>query len=147
VRGATKPSHPCIPSINGTGSFIEPLAESYGRVGSGAESGYDGVSLVTHGVILVTINYRLGVMGFLAHPEHTAESPHRSSGNYVLLDRLAALEWVRKNIAQFGGDPGNVTPFGKSAGSVDATTLMASPLAKGFNSPAHEGFPLISSLT
>jgi para-nitrobenzyl esterase len=101
------------------------------RVGSGIESGYDGSSLASRGVLVVTINYRLGVMGFFAHPELTAESPHHSSGNYGLLDQIAALAWVKQNIAQFGGDPGNVTLFGESAGGIDATVLMASPLASG----------------
>jgi para-nitrobenzyl esterase len=101
------------------------------RAGTGSGEGYDGASFASHGVIVVTINYRLGVMGFLAHPELTAESPHHSSGNYGLLDQIAALRWVQQNIEQFGGDPGNVTLFGESAGSVDATTLMASPLVKG----------------
>jgi para-nitrobenzyl esterase len=100
-------------------------------VGSGTQSTYDGVSLTRHGVLLVTLNYRLGVMGFFSHPELTAESPHHSSGNYGLLDQLAALNWVRQNIAQFGGDPDNVTLFGESAGAIDATRLMTSPLAAG----------------
>jgi para-nitrobenzyl esterase len=99
------------------------------RIGSGTEPAYDGASLASRGVIVVTVNYRLGVMGFFAHPELTAESPHHSSGNYGLLDQIEALRWVKQNIAQFGGDPENVTLFGESAGSVDATTLMASPLA------------------
>ena len=99
------------------------------RVGSGSDAGYDGSSLAAHGVIVVTLNYRLGVMGFFAHPELTAESLHHNSGNYGLLDQIAALGWVRQNIAQFGGDPGNVTLFGESAGSIDATDLMTSPLA------------------
>ena len=99
------------------------------RVGSGSEVSYDGTSLASHGVIVVTVNYRLGVMGFFSHPELTAESPHHSSGDYGLLDQIAALQWVQKNISQFGGDPGNVTLFGESAGSVDATSLMTSPLA------------------
>lgn len=99
------------------------------RVGSGSEPGYDGSSLASNGVVVVTINYRLGVMGYFVHPELTAESPHHSSGNYGLLDQIAALQWVRQNIAQFGGDPGNVTLFGESAGSVDSTILMTSPLA------------------
>jgi para-nitrobenzyl esterase len=98
------------------------------RVGSGAETGYDGSVLASRGVVVVTINYRLGVMGFFAHPELTAESPHHSSGNYGILDQIAALQWVRQNISQFGGDPANVTVFGESAGSIDATTLMISPL-------------------
>jgi para-nitrobenzyl esterase len=100
-------------------------------VGSGTQSTYDGVSLTRHGVLLVTLNYRLGVMGFFSHPELTAESPHHSSGNYGLLDQLAALNWVKQNIAQFGGDPDNVTLFGESAGAIDAARLMTSPLATG----------------
>ena len=100
-------------------------------VGSGTQSTYDGVSLTRHGVLLVTLNYRLGVMGFFSHPELTAESPHHSSGNYGLLDQLAALNWVQQNIAQFGGDPDNVTLFGESAGAIDAARLMTSPLAAG----------------
>jgi para-nitrobenzyl esterase len=101
-------------------------------VGSGTQSSYDGVSLTQHGVLLVTLNYRLGVMGFFSHPELTAESPHHSSGNYGLLDQLAALAWVKRNIAQFGGDPNNVTLFGESAGAIDSGALMVSPLSAGF---------------
>lgn len=101
------------------------------NVGSGTQTSYDGASLAAHGVIVVTINYRLGVMGFFAHPELTTESPHHSSGNYGLLDQLAALRWVKQNIAHFGGDPGNVTLFGESAGAVDSGNLLASPLATG----------------
>ena len=100
-------------------------------VGSGTQSTYDGVSLTRHGVLLVTLNYRLGVMGFFSHPDLTAESPHHSSGNYGLLDQLAALNWVKQNIAQFGGDPDNVTLFGESAGAIDAARLMISPLSEG----------------
>jgi para-nitrobenzyl esterase len=100
-------------------------------VGSGTQSTYDGVSLARHGVVLVTLNYRLGAMGFFSHPELTAESPHHSSGNYGLLDQLAALNWVKQNIARFGGDPDNVTLFGESAGPIDAARLMTSPLAAG----------------
>ena len=100
------------------------------RIGSGSEESYNGAALASHGVIVVTINYRLGVMGFFSHPELTAESPHHSSGNYGLLDQIAALKWVQQNIAEFGGDPANVTLFGESAGSIDATTLIASPLAR-----------------
>jgi para-nitrobenzyl esterase len=101
------------------------------RAGKGSGDGYDGSSLSSHGVIVVSTNYRLGVMGFFSHPELTAESPRHSSGNYGLLDQVACLRWVQQNIGQFGGDPGNVTLFGESAGSIDASTLMASPLAKG----------------
>jgi para-nitrobenzyl esterase len=99
------------------------------RIGSGAEDSYDGAALAARGVLVVTINYRLGPLGFFAHPELAAESPHHSTGNYGLLDQIAALRWVQQNIAQFGGDPANVTVFGESAGSVDVTTLMASPLS------------------
>ncbi len=101
------------------------------RVGSGAQSTYAGESLASHGIVIVSINYRLGFMGFFSHPELTRESPHHRSGNYGLLDQLAALRWVQENIAAFGGDPHNVTLFGESAGSSDAGTLVASPLATG----------------
>jgi para-nitrobenzyl esterase len=100
-------------------------------VGSGSQSTYGGVSLTQHGVVLVTLNYRLGVMGFFSHPELSKESAHHSSGNYGLLDQLAALTWVKRNIAQFGGDPDNVTLFGESAGAIDAALLMTSPLSAG----------------
>jgi para-nitrobenzyl esterase len=99
--------------------------------GSGGTPGFDLRTLVKKGVVEVNINYRLGALGFLAHPELTAESPHRSSGNYGLLDQIAALQWVRANIAKFGGDPGNVTVFGQSAGAFDISLLLASPLSKG----------------
>ena len=99
------------------------------RAGGSAEDSYDGAALAARGVLVVTINYRLGPLGFFAHPELAAESPHHSTGNYGLLDQIAALRWVQQNIAQFGGDPGNVTVFGESAGSVDVTILMASPLS------------------
>jgi len=92
---------------------------------------YDGETLARKGAVIVTINYRLGIFGFFAHPALSAESGHHGSGNYALLDQLAALEWVKKNIAAFGGDPGRVTIFGESAGSWAVNALMASPLAKG----------------
>jgi para-nitrobenzyl esterase len=101
------------------------------RTGSGASAWYDGTALARKGVVVVTINYRLGVLGFLAHPALTAESAHGSSGNYGLLDQVAALEWVRENIAAFGGDPQNVTIFGESAGSWSVNYMVATPLAKG----------------
>jgi para-nitrobenzyl esterase len=99
--------------------------------GSGDEDRHDGSALASRGVVVVTINYRLGVLGFLAHPELTAESETASSGNYGLLDMIAALQWVRENIASFGGDPGNVTIFGESAGSFAVSALMAAPRAAG----------------
>jgi para-nitrobenzyl esterase len=98
-------------------------------MGSGSQSMYDGSSLAAHGVVVVTINYRLGIFGFFSHPALTAESPHHSSGNYGLLDQLFALEWVRENITRFGGDPHAVTLFGESAGALDAGMLMTSPRA------------------
>lgn len=99
--------------------------------GSGANTVYDGSNLARKGVVLVTINYRLGPFGYLAHPELTKESSHEASGNYGVLDQVAALEWVRRNIAKFGGDPTRVTIFGESAGSWSVNVLMASPLAAG----------------
>lgn len=101
------------------------------NTGTGSAKLFDGIPLARLGVVLVTINYRLGVIGFLAHPALTAESLRAASGNYGLLDKIAALEWVRDNIAGFGGDPGNVTIFGQSAGSWSVCYLMASPLARG----------------
>jgi len=92
---------------------------------------YDGTALSKQGVVLVSVNYRLGALGFLAHPGLSEESPQRVSGNYGFLDQIASLKWVRDNIAQFGGDPDNVTIFGESAGGTSVAGLCASPLAKG----------------
>ena len=92
---------------------------------------YEGSNLARAGAVVVTVGYRLGRLGFLAHPALTAESPHHASGNYGLLDQIASLEWVRENIAVFGGDPGCVTIYGQSAGSTSVSILMASPLAAG----------------
>ena len=92
---------------------------------------YGGEHLAEHDVVVVNLNYRLGSLRFLAHPELTAESDEGASGNYGLLDQIAALEWVRDNIASFGGDPDNVTIAGQSAGSMSVLALQASPLAKG----------------
>ena len=100
-------------------------------MGSTARPLYDGAALAKKGVVVVSANYRLGVFGWFAHPELTAESEHRSSGNYGALDQVAALQWVQKNIAQFGGDPNQVTMFGQSAGCGAVSWLAASPLAKG----------------
>lgn len=99
--------------------------------GTASSALYKDGTLVDHGIILVTVNYRLGIFGFFAHPELTKESPHHASGNYGLMDQIAALHWVHDNIANFGGDPANVTVFGQSAGAHDASLLMTSPLAKG----------------
>jgi para-nitrobenzyl esterase len=99
--------------------------------GTGATPWYDGTALAKKGVVLVTINYRLGPMGFLAHPALSAESSPPSSGNYGILDQIAALQWVRDNIKTFGGDPKNVTIFGESAGSWSICYLQATPLARG----------------
>jgi para-nitrobenzyl esterase len=101
------------------------------QAGAGAEPRHDGEAFARRGVVLVTFNYRLGVFGFLSHPELTSESGRNASGNYALLDQVEALRWVQANIAAFGGDPGNVTIFGESAGSLSVSALMASPLARG----------------
>ncbi len=89
------------------------------------------VKIAQQGVVFVSINYRLGLLGYLAHPALSAESPQRLSGNYGLLDQIEALRWVRDNIAAFGGDPEQVTIAGESAGGLSVIALMASPLARG----------------
>ncbi|MES2278119.1 MAG: carboxylesterase family protein [Bacteroidota bacterium] len=99
--------------------------------GDGSEYRYDGESLAKKGLVTITINYRLGVFGFLAHPELTKESAHHSSGNYGFMDQHAALVWVQKNIVAFGGDPARVTIAGESAGAMSVCAQMASPLSKG----------------
>jgi para-nitrobenzyl esterase len=99
--------------------------------GSGEVPVYDGTELARTGMIVVTFNYRVGVFGFLAHPELTAESPRHSSGNYGLLDQVAALQWVNRNIQAFGGDTSRITICGQSAGAASVHALIASPLAKG----------------
>jgi len=101
------------------------------QAGAASEPRQDGAHLAGKGVVVVSLNYRLGVFGFLAHPELTRESGREASGNYGLLDQIAALQWVRRNIAAFGGDPDNVTIFGESAGSMSVSALMTSPLARG----------------
>ncbi len=100
-------------------------------VGSGGKALYDGAALATKGAVVVTLNYRLGALGFLAHPELSQESPNKASGNYGLLDQIAALQWVQRNIAAFGGDPAKVTLMGQSAGAIAISDLQLSPLARG----------------
>src|ERR1700720_803623 len=99
--------------------------------GWGTQGTDNGESLARQGVVLVMIEYRVGALGFIADSALTAESPHHSSGNYGLLDQIAALRWVQRNIAAFGGDPTRVTAFGQSSGAMDITCLMTSPLARG----------------
>ncbi len=100
-------------------------------IGNGADITYDGTRLAQRGVVLVTVNYRLGAFGYLAHPRLSAESEHGASGNYGTLDQIAALGWIQRNIAAFGGDPSRVAIFGESAGSWSVNQLMATPLARG----------------
>jgi para-nitrobenzyl esterase len=119
TKPASSPKQPVLVWIHG-GGF---------QSGSGSVPIYDGSALAARGMVVVTINYRLGVFGFLAHPDLAAEAG--SSGNYGLLDMIAALKWVRENIAAFGGDPDQVTIAGQSAGAMAVHSLVASPLAKG----------------
>jgi para-nitrobenzyl esterase len=115
------PKRPVMVWIHGGGFFA----------GFGGEERHNGARLAQKGAVVVTLNYRLGAFGFLAHPALAAESPHHAAGNYGLLDQIAALEWVQRNIAHFGGDPSRVTIFGESAGGMSVGSLIASPLAKG----------------
>ena len=100
-------------------------------VGGSSEATFDGESLARHRVLLVSLDYRLGTFGFFSHPALTRESSHHASGNQGILDQIAALKWVRDNAARFGGDANNVTIFGESAGSLDVSVLMTSPLSRG----------------
>jgi para-nitrobenzyl esterase len=119
------------------GAHDEPLPVMVWIYGGGLLNGsastplYAGDALARRGVVVVTFNYRLGALGFLAHPELSRESEYGGSGNYGLLDQLAALNWVQRNISAFGGDPRNVTVFGQSSGSISISALTASPLARG----------------
>ncbi len=99
--------------------------------GDASEPRYDGESMAKKGVVVITCNYRLNIFGFFTHPELTAEALYKASGNYGMLDQAAALKWVQKNIAQFGGDPKKITIAGESAGSIAVSCQMASPLSKG----------------
>ena len=113
--------------IHGGGNVIGSAAQ----VTSGVRI-YDGGALAKkEGVVVVSTNYRLGALGFLAHPSLATEDPNRSEGNYALLDLIAALKWVKENAAAMGGDPSRITIFGESAGAVNVCSLVASPLAKG----------------
>jgi para-nitrobenzyl esterase len=116
-----KGTYPVLVWIHG-GGFIG---------GSGAVPIYDGANLAAKGAVVVSINYRVGPLGFLAHPALSAEDAHRSSGNYGLLDQIAALKWLKANVAQFGGDPANITIAGQSAGAASVDDLLVSPLAAG----------------
>ncbi|MDG2075051.1 MAG: carboxylesterase family protein, partial [Arenicellales bacterium] len=112
--------------------------------GWGNQSSYDGTAIASRGVILVSINYRLGPLGFLALPELSTESPDGASGNYGMLDQIEALKWVRRNIAAFGGDPDRVTIFGESAGGTSVVALLASPMSKGLVNGAIAQSPWIT---
>ena len=116
-----RPASPVLVWIHGGGFFA----------GFGGEERHNGARLAQKGAVVVTLNYRLGAFGFLAHPGFISESPHRATGNYGLLDQIAALQWVNRNIARFDGDPNRVTIFGESAGGMSVGSLIASPLAKG----------------
>ena len=118
--GAARTKRPVLLYVYG-GGFV---------AGDSSEKRYDGAAFARQGIVVVTVNYRLGVFGFFAHPELTAGSPHRASGNCGLLDQAAALAWVRRNIAAFGGDPRRITIGGESAGSMSVSALMASPLSR-----------------
>ncbi|HTL18670.1 MAG TPA: carboxylesterase family protein [Patescibacteria group bacterium] len=106
------------------------------QAGDGSEGRYDGESMAKRGIVALTVNYRLNVFGFFAHPELSKESPEHASGNYGLLDQTAALKWVAQNIRAFGGDPARVTIAGESAGSISVSAHMVSPLSKGLFSLA-----------
>lgn len=112
--------------------------------GTAAQAGFDGANLARHGAIVVTLNYRLGIFGFFSHPELSAESPERASGNQGLQDQIAALRWVKGNIAAFGGDPNRVMIAGESAGGTSVGVLLGSPLAKGLfhSAVAESGYAL-----
>lgn len=131
AAGAARPVMVWIP---GGGNFA----------GAASQAVYDGEALARRGVVVVTLNYRLGAFGFFSHPALTRESPRRASGNQGILDQIAALRWVQENIARFGGDPKNVTIFGESAGSLDVSVLLTSPLSKGlFHRAIAESGPVV----
>jgi para-nitrobenzyl esterase len=140
VFGDSGPSEDCLhlnvwtPAAK-AGAKLPVMVWIYGggfQAGATSEPRQDGEHLAHKGVVVVSMDYRLGIFGFFSHPGLTAESPHHASGNYGLLDQAAALKWVHENIAAFGGDPDKVTIFGESAGSFSVSAQMASPVAKGF---------------
>jgi len=133
------PSEDCLtlnvwtPAGTAKGAHLPVLFYIHGGgaiAGDGSEKRYDGASMARRGMVVVTINYRLGVFGFLATPELATESPQHAAGNYGLLDQAAALDWVRRNVRAFGGDPGRITIGGESAGSMSVSVLMTSPLTR-----------------
>lgn len=139
VFRSSAPSEDCLflnvwaPATARVGAKLPVLVFIHGggfQAGSGDEPRYDGESMARRGIVSVTVNYRLAALGFLSSAALAAESPHRASGNYGLLDQAAALAWVRRNIAAFGGDPARVTVGGESAGSMSVSALMASPLTR-----------------
>lgn len=135
-----------------SGAKLPVMVWIYGggfREGGSASPLYDGTELAQHGVVVVTFNYRLGWLGFLDLPALSAENPNEPVGNYGLLDQIAALQWVQKNIAQFGGDPANVTIFGESAGGMSVNDMMVSPLARGLfhRAISESGLGLIATPT
>ena len=125
-----------------TGAKLPVIVYIYGggfTLGSSGMEMYGGEKLAKKGVVFVNFNYRVGALGFLAHRELTGESPHHASGDYGFLDQIAALQWIKRNIAKFGGDPDNITISGQSAGSTSVSALEASPLAKVL---FHQGFAM-----
>jgi para-nitrobenzyl esterase len=122
------------PATAKAGSNLPVIVFIYGggsTIGSSGMALYDGANVAARGAVFVNFNYRVGAMGFMAHPELTEKSPHHQSGNYAYLDQLAALQWIQHNISKFGGDPGKVIISGQSAGASSVSLLQASPLAKG----------------
>jgi para-nitrobenzyl esterase len=152
-----KPSEDCLKinvwtpagAAGAAGSQRPVLVFLYGGAfigGSCAYPLYDGERLAARGLVVVCFNYRVGIFGLLAHPQLTAESPQHSSGNYTLLDQIAALRWVRANIGAFGGDPHRVTVLGESAGAASIAMLMTSPLARGLFDQAIMASPVLLAL-
>jgi para-nitrobenzyl esterase len=122
------------PAAAKAGSNLPVIVFIYGggsTIGSSGMALYDGANVAARGAVFVNFNYRVGAMGFMAHPELTEKSPHHQSGNYAYLDQVAALQWIQRNISKFGGDPGKVIISGQSAGASSVSLLQASPLAKG----------------